>query len=52
LIFILLGHGLNRVPYLGIFHVSDTFRSPPSTRIDTSYLTRIQLYLLVELVLV
>jgi hypothetical protein len=48
LIFILLGLDLNRVFYLGIFLVSDSFRSPLSTRIDPSYLTRIQLYLLVE----
>jgi hypothetical protein len=48
LIFILLGLDLNWALYLGIFLVSDSFRSPPSTRIDPSYLTRIQLYLLVE----
>jgi hypothetical protein len=45
LIFILLGLDLNRVLYLGIFLVSNSFRSP-STRIDPSYNTRIQLYLL------
>jgi hypothetical protein len=48
LIFILLDPYLNRVLYLGIFLVSDSFRSPPSIQIDPSYLTRIQLYLLVE----
>jgi hypothetical protein len=51
LIFILLGLDLNRVLYLGILLGSDSFRSPPSTWIDPFYLTRIQLYLLVELVL-
>jgi hypothetical protein len=51
LIFILLGLDFNRVLYLGIFLVSDSFRSPPSTRIDPFYLTQIQLYLLVKLVL-
>jgi hypothetical protein len=50
LIFILLGLDLNRVLYLGILLGSDSFRSPP-TQIDTFYLTRIQLYLLVESVL-
>jgi hypothetical protein len=48
LIFIPLSLDLNRVRYLGIFLVSDSFRSPPSTRIDPSYLTKIKLYLLVE----
>jgi hypothetical protein len=50
LIFILLGLDLNWVLYLGILLVSDSFRSRPSTRIDPSYLTWIQLYVLVELV--
>jgi hypothetical protein len=51
LIFIPLGLDLNRVLCLGIFIVLDSFRSLPSTRIDPSYLTRIQLCLLVESVL-
>jgi hypothetical protein len=51
LIFILLGLDLNRVLYLGILFGSNSFRSPPSTRIDPFYLTQIQLYLLVESVL-
>jgi hypothetical protein len=51
LIFILLSLDLNQVLYLGISLGLDSFRSPPSTRIDPSYLTRIQLYLLAELVL-
>jgi hypothetical protein len=51
LIFILLGLDLNQVIYLRIPLGSDSFRSPPSTRIDHFYLTQIQLYLLVESVL-
>jgi hypothetical protein len=51
LIFILPDLDLNRVLYLGIFLGSDSFRSPPSTRIDHFYLTRIQLYLLIKSVL-
>jgi hypothetical protein len=51
LIFILLGLDLNRVLYHGISLGSDSFRSPPSTRIDPSYLTWIKLYLFVDSVL-
>jgi hypothetical protein len=51
LIFILLGLDLNWVLYLGIFLGSDSFRSYPSTQVDPFYLTRIQLYLLVESIL-
>jgi hypothetical protein len=51
LIFTQLSLDLNWVLYLRIFLGSDSFRSPPSTRIDPSYLTRIQVYLLVESVL-
>jgi hypothetical protein len=48
LIFILLGPDLNRALYLGILLGSDSFRSPPSTWTGHLYLTKIQLYLLVE----
>jgi hypothetical protein len=51
LIFILLGLDLNRLLCLEILLGSDSFRSPPSTRIDPFYLTRIHLYLLVGSVL-
>jgi hypothetical protein len=51
LIFILLGLDLNQVIYLEILLGSDSFISPPLTQIDPFYLTRIQLYLLVESVL-
>jgi hypothetical protein len=51
LIFTQLSLDLNQVLYLRIFLGSDSFRSPPSTRIDPSYLTWIQVYLLVESVL-
>jgi hypothetical protein len=42
LIFILLGLDLNHVLYLETLLGSDSFRSPPSTRIDPFYLTWIQ----------
>jgi hypothetical protein len=51
LIFILLSLDLYWVLYLGILLGSDSFRSPPSTRIDPFCWTRIQLFLLVESVL-
>jgi hypothetical protein len=51
LIFILLSLDLNWDIYLGILFGSDSFRPPPSTRIDPFYLTRIQLYFPVESVL-
>jgi hypothetical protein len=51
LIFILPGLDLKWVLYLGILLRSNSFRSPPSTRVDPFYLTQIQLYLLIESIL-